>query len=125
MKTSLACLSVLLLSAATFPAYAQGAQEIRREVVRTDDVDAYSTQGADTIVRRIENAADHVCGAQGGAMPLPQRADINDCSVDAEEDAIHDANNPVLTARYYGYSPQVVVAEGDTDDGYYAPPVKK
>ncbi len=124
MKTSLACLSVLLLSAAAVPAFAQS-QEIRREVVRTDDVDAYSTQGADTIVRRIENAADHVCGAQGGAMPLPQRADVNNCSVDAEENAIHDANNPVLTARYYGYSPQVVVAEGDTDDGYYAAPVKK
>ncbi len=120
---SLACLSALLLSAAAVPVYAQ-TDRVRSEVVRTDDVDAYSEAGADTIVRRIERAAGHVCGDRSGPMPLPERVDVNACAVDAEENAIHDADNPVLTARYYGYSPEVVVSEGDADD-YDAAPLKK
>jgi UrcA family protein len=115
-----ASLAAILLSAFTAPAIAQtAAQEVREEVVYIGDVDRYSEAGADVILSRIDRAASHVCGAQGGAMPLPQRVDIRGCTYDAQEDAVDQVNSSVVTAMYYGYTPEVVVSEdeyGQPDD---------
>jgi len=103
---SLACASAILLALAA-PAAAQNYPEQR--IVRTSDVDAYSPRGADTVLNRIENAAEDVCGDRPGPMPLPQRQDIRACTYETMEIAVADSGNPVLHQRYHGYEPQIII----------------
>lgn len=115
---SLTLASALALSVAA-PAYAQMRDRVR--VVDVGDVDTYSARGADTAIRRIENASEEVCGVQGGAQPIPQRVYARECAIETREAAIANSGNNGIIARYYGYDPEITIAEGDAayDDGYY------
>ena len=110
---SLVALSAFFMGAAAVPAMAQ---DVRQEVVFIGDVDQGSDAGADVIIDRIQDAARDVCGTQGGAMPIPQRNDIRDCRAEATQTAIDDLNNGLVTARYYGLTPEVTVAEDEYVD---------
>jgi UrcA family protein len=109
---SFACASALLLAFAS-PAFAQDRN--RQQVVEYGDVDQYSDRGADQILRRVQNASENVCGDQPGAMPVTQRDAIRDCTNQTMDQAVADIDNSIITARYYGVSPEVIVEEGSFD----------
>lgn len=111
------CASALLFTAAV-PAMAQ---ELRSEVVYFGDLDLYSETGADAMIRRIENAADRVCGDSRGLDPVAVEASARRCEVETTEFAISDLGHPMVYARYYDVNPQVVIEEGSADP-YYADP---
>ncbi len=103
--------SALALSVAV-PAYAQSD---RTRVVDIGDVDTYSDRGAEIAIERVEDAAQAVCGVQGGAQPIPQRVYSRECAIETTENAISNSNNSGLIAHYYGYDPRITISEGDAD----------
>ncbi len=109
MKRSLALAlgSVLALSFAA-PAFADP-QEPRRQTVSQDGLDTYSDDGADILIRRLRNAAENVCGDRAGPEPVVQEHVTRVCTYETTANAVADANNSVVTARYYGYEPEVIV----------------
>ncbi len=104
---SFALASALALSIAA-PAFAQ---RDRTRVVHVGDVDTHSARGAYIAIERIEDAAEAVCGVQGGAQPIPQRVSARECTIETTEIAIDNSNNTGLIARYYGRDPEVVIEE--------------
>lgn len=106
---SLACASAILMTLAA-PAVAQ--QQFSQErVVRTDDVDVYTARGADTVLNRIENAAEQLCGDRAGPMPLPERAGVHNCTYETMDIAVAESGNRAIFNRYHGIEPRVVVEE--------------
>jgi UrcA family protein len=119
----LVCASAFLFAgAAVAPA---AAQEVESQVVYFGDLDLWSENGADALVRRIQSAADNVCGDAPGPAPVVVQQDIRACEVETTEYAIEDLAHPMVTARFYGRTPEVIVEEGDADpyrEPYYADP---
>ncbi len=109
------CASALMLAFAA-PSFAQSSQN---RVVEYGDVDAYSQRGAETILNRVEHASEQICGDRPGPMPIPERQGVAACTYETMDIAVADINNPAVTARYYGYDPQVIVE--DPDDAYLSP----
>lgn len=109
MKRSLALVlgSTLALSFAA-PAFADP-QEPRRQVVSQDGLDTYSDEGADNLIRRLRNASENVCGDRSGPEPVVQEHMTRVCTYETTANAIAQADNSVVTARYYGYEPTIVV----------------
>ena len=63
------CASALMFTGrAAAPAMAQ--QEPESQVVYFGELDLWSEEGADALVRRIQNAADNVCGDSPGPAPV-------------------------------------------------------
>ncbi|HYD87244.1 MAG TPA: UrcA family protein [Vitreimonas sp.] len=116
---ALACAPALLLCAAAAPAFAQAAWDNRYEsrVVYFGDLDLESRAGADTLIRRIEQASDIVCGDRAGPRPINEHHDVRGCEAETVEYAVREVGHPNVLYRYYGYRPEVVI-EGD-DDPYY------
>jgi UrcA family protein len=118
------CASALLFTglAVTTPVMAQEAES---QTVYFGDLDLWSEDGADALVRRIRNAADNVCGDTPGASPVVVQHEVRACEVETTEYAIEDLAHPMVTARFYGRNPQVIIEEGDADpyrEPYYATP---
>jgi UrcA family protein len=101
-----------VLCATALPASAQD-RDVRRQVVYIGDVDRYTEAGADAILDRIDRAAHNVCDAGPGLRPIAELSDVHACRTDAREDAVRQVNSPVVTAMYYGYTPQVIVADDE------------
>ncbi|WP_395645545.1 UrcA family protein [Terricaulis sp.] len=114
--TTLAASVALAATAFTVQAFAQDPQS---RVVAYGDLDLNSRQGADTLVRRIEQASDQVCDQRSGPRTIIQDQISDVCSIETEEQAVADVAHPNVSASYYGYRPQVIVGE----DEYY--PEKK
>lgn len=108
---TLVCATALMLGLAA-PSFAQTSQE---RVVEYGDVDPYSNRGAETILNRVEEASEQVCGDRTGPMPIPERQGIKDCTYETMDIAVADINNSAVTARYRGYDPSVTVEEGSVD----------
>lgn len=112
-----ACLSALLViggaAALSFagaaPAFAQDSR-----TVGYGELNLNADQGADTLIRRVEQAAGIVCGDRPGPQTLRENASVGECEVTATQDAIQTVGHPVVTARYYGRTPNVTI-EGSWD----------
>jgi UrcA family protein len=120
----LLCASALLFAGfgATAPALAQQGES---EVVYYGDLDLWAEDGADAMVRRLQRAAGRVCGGTEASAPVAQQADVRGCEFETTEYAIEDLAHPMVTARYYGRTPEVIIEEGSADpyrDTYYADP---
>jgi UrcA family protein len=132
------CIAALLGAAATVPATAQNYES---RVVTYGELDLNSSAGADTLIRRIDNAAETVCGDRSRNSARLATSE-RQCEAETEEYALADVNHPLVTARYYG-SGYAVVEEGsayydprldpasphydarlDPNSPYYAPPPK-
>jgi UrcA family protein len=100
-------LAAALLSAAA-PAFAQ---DYQRQVVSYADLDVDSDPGVDVLLRRIRLASENVCGHRSGPRPLTEDIIVKSCVVETTEDAVNEADIPHLTARYYGYQPEVIIDE--------------
>jgi UrcA family protein len=107
-----ACAAALFFAAAA-PASAQSQVESR--VVAFGDLDLDSPEGADVLIRRIQMAADVVCGDRPGPQGIAERYNIRGCEIQTTEYAINDVGHPMVLGRYYGHTPEVVV-EGSWDD---------
>jgi UrcA family protein len=109
-----ATLSAIALCAA--PAFAQdeSTTQLRQVEVRYGDLDVYSQAGADALIRRIGQASDQVCGERSGPSSIQEHNSVNTCRTEVTENAISDVGNSVVTARYYGYQPQVIIESENT-----------
>lgn len=110
---------ILIASAAVLscaaPAIAQTHPESR--LVTYGDLDLESRAGADALIRRIDNAAEQVCGVNDGRTDTRQFYINRACHVETAENAVNDTGHPVVISRYYG-SGYAIVEEGDA---YYDP----
>ena len=85
----LATISIAAITAIGIgPAFAGETVQTQSVAVDTSGYDLTTDEGSDTIVRKIENAAEKVCGARKGAMTLSERTSIDDCVNDAVEGAL-------------------------------------
>jgi UrcA family protein len=91
------------------PAFAQDSRVVRYEELNLD-----AAPGADTLIRRVEHAADIVCGDRPGPQNLREDASIGSCEMLATQDAIREIGHPVVTSRYYERTPNVTI-EGSWD----------
>lgn len=101
--------ATLLIGAVATPAFAQTRNEVRTEIVEFNRYDLDHDAGADRLIRRIENAADNVCGERMGPGPLDERRARRGCAQAATEDGVRDVAHPNVTGRYYGVTPYVTV----------------
>ena len=114
----LAIASAAVLAFAT-PAFAQNeTTQTQERVVTYGDLNLNSRAGADTLVRRIENASDQVCGANDGRTNARQATINRNCASEATENGVYDTGHPVVIARYEG-SGYAIIEEGDAP--YYDP----
>jgi UrcA family protein len=99
-----AFLSVAMLTAAAVgaPAFAQVIQESNSRVVAYGELDLDSRAGADALIRRIDNAADAVCGRHDGPRPARQAEVNRACAHESRDVAVNDVNHPNVSARFYG-----------------------
>lgn len=94
--------AALLGSAATVPASAQLIEDPESRVVEYGELDLNSEAGAETLVRRLNNAAESVCARHDGRRPARQAASDAACEYDTTEVAVNDVNHPNVSAHYYG-----------------------
>jgi UrcA family protein len=116
-------LQLVIASAAALafatPALAQNeTTRTQDRVVTYGDLDVNRRAGADTLVRRIENASEQVCGSNDGRTNTRQAMINRNCSAEATENGVYDTDNPVVIARYEG-SGYAIIEEGDAP--YYDP----
>lgn len=107
-----ATLSALALCAAS-PAFSEdnNVAQPQQQVVYYGDLDVYSDAGAEALIRRVQQAADSVCGEHPGPATIQESRSVGSCRVQTAETAISDINNSIVTARYYGYTPEVIIGE--------------
>lgn len=117
-RTLHAALASAIALALAAPAFAQNetTQEQQR-VVTYGDLDTNRAAGADALIRRIDNAAEQVCGSNDGRTNTRQAYINRACEVETTENGVNDTGNPVVIARYHG-SGYAIVEEGDS---YYDP----
>jgi len=100
------------------PAFAQNeTTQTQQRVVTYGDLNVNSAAGADALVRRIDNAAEQVCGSNDGRTNTRQAMINRECETEATENGVYDTNHPVVIARYEG-SGYAIVEEGSA---YYDP----
>jgi UrcA family protein len=112
LHLAIASAAVLAFAA---PAFAQSQPESR--VVTYGELDVNSAAGADTLIRRIDNAAEQVCGVNDGRTNTRQAQINRACEVETTDNGVYDTGNPVVIARYEG-SGYAIIEEGDA---YYDP----
>ncbi len=75
--------------------------EVRSKHVRYTDVDISTAHGAETLVRRIKNASERVCGGpHNRKTSLHERTAYDQCVKEAADEAVLSANSPAVTAAY-------------------------
>lgn len=85
---------------ATPVAFAQSYPESR--VVTYGELNLNTEAGADTLIRRINNAAEDVCGRHDGRRPARQAISDRNCEYETTEDGVDQVDHPMVQARYYG-----------------------
>ncbi|MEZ5961094.1 MAG: UrcA family protein [Hyphomonadaceae bacterium] len=94
------------------PALAQNeTTQTQQRVVTYGDLDLNSAAGADALVRRIDNAAEQVCGVNDGRTNTRQAMINRDCEAQTTENGVYDTGHPVVIARYEG-SGYGIIEEG-------------
>lgn len=117
---ALVCVPALLISTAA-PALADNTWDRRYEerVVFFGDLNLESRSGADTLIRRIQQASDVVCGDRAGPRPINEQRDVRSCEAETTELAVREVGHPNVLYRYYGYRPDIVIDDQYADDPYY------
>jgi UrcA family protein len=92
--------SVVILAFGT-EARATGSIDGRTEIVRYDDLNVDSAQGATILYRRLRSAAQRVC-APLEARELSRRRVWQSCVDTALSSAVGHINRPMLTALHEG-----------------------
>ncbi len=106
-----------LISAVTFaamaaaPASAQTANQRVETRIEFADLDLNSNAGADALLYRFRAAAEDACGDRFGQMTLREHLNIRACKREFMRDAVREARNPSVAARYAerGGRPEAIV----------------
>lgn len=117
----LVCVCAFVAAAFAVPSFADDFSEssrhdVRREVVTFGDLNLNNTAGADELLRRIDSAAGNVCGDRSGRRPLDEHRFAEGCKDVAEERAVYDVGHPLVIARFYGRTPDIII---DDQYSYY------
>jgi len=124
-RITLGAIAALSLCA-TAPAFAQqndapSTTQLNERVVPYGDLNLDSRAGADTMLRRINNASRFVCGDRTGSRPMQENGAVHGCVGESMDNAVADLGHPNVSNRYYGNTPEVIIGE---DDDTYAYPDK-
>jgi len=110
------------------PAFAQDSApsttQLNSRVVPYGDLNLDSASGADTMLRRINNASRFVCGDRAGPRTMQENGTVHACTGESMDNAVSDLGHPNVSNRYYGNTPEVIVGEDDSgapDDSYAYP----
>ena len=109
---------------AAVPAFAQQASapsttQLNSRVVPYGDLNLDSRAGADTMLRRINNASRFVCGDRTGPRTMQENGTVHACTGETMDNAVADLGHPNVSNRYYGNTPEVII--GDDEDAYGYP----
>jgi len=104
-----ACIISALVMLGAAPAFAQESRTVRYGELSLND-----NSGADTLIRRVEQAADVVCGDYAGTKNLRENSSLSRCERTTTQNAISDIGHPLVTSRYYGRTPDITI-EGSWD----------
>jgi UrcA family protein len=75
--------------------------EVRSKHVRFTDVDISTAHGADTLVRRLKNASERVCGGPHNRKEsLRERSSYKTCVKEAMDEAVQGVNAPAVSEAY-------------------------
>jgi UrcA family protein len=122
-RIALGVVAAFTLCAAA-PAFAQDSSpsttQLNSRVVPYGDLNLDSRAGANTMLRRMNNASRYVCGDRDGPRTMQETGSARACSGETMDNAVADLDHPNVTNRYYGNTPQVIIS-GDEDDSGYAP----
>lgn len=124
-RITLGAIAALSLCAAA-PAFAQqqsaaSTTQLNQRIVPYGDLNLDSSAGADTMLRRINNASRFVCGDRSGPRPMQENGSVHGCITESTETAVNDLDHPNVSNRYHGNTPEVVIGE---DEDSYAYPEK-
>jgi len=70
---------------------------VRQAVVQLSDIDLMSPSGAETLLQRIKDAADAVCGGEANAVSRREKEGYAECRGVAVAVAVAKMRNPTLT----------------------------
>jgi len=116
LPTVIVSVAALLGGAASFPAFAQLIEDPESRVVEYGELDLNSEAGAETLIRRLNNASEAVCARHDGRRPASQAARDRACEYETTEVAVNDVDHPNVSAEYYGGSGYI-----EDDSAYYDP----
>jgi UrcA family protein len=116
LPTAILSAAAMLGAAAAAPAFAQLIEDPESRVVTYGELDLNSEAGAETLIRRIDNASESVCARNDGRRPARQAARDRACEYETTEVAVNDVGHPNVSAEYYGGSGYV-----EDDVAYYDP----
>jgi UrcA family protein len=71
---------------------------VRQTTVGYSDLDLTTTQGARTLLERIEQASDEVCGGARLATSFVERHEFDTCRAAAASRAVKKVHNPLLSS---------------------------
>ena len=74
--------------------------DVPKQAVKFADLNLNSLEGASTLYRRIEQAAEHVCGGPTDIRELSAAVRVSSCKVHSVERAVDAVNSTVLTSLY-------------------------
>jgi UrcA family protein len=119
-RITLGVIAALSLCTAA-PAFAQqdaaSTTQLNERVVPYGDLNLDSNAGADTMLRRINNASRFVCGDRTGPRPMQENGSVHYCVAESTDNAVAELGHPNVSNRYYGNTPEVVIGE-DEDTTY-------
>jgi UrcA family protein len=106
-------LMLALASAIAFGfAAAAPASAAERAAVRVSyaDLNLDNRAGAEVMLRRLERAAEFVCGDRRGTIPLAVRIRVERCVNEEMADEVAELGHANVTALYYRRNPEVIIA---------------
>jgi UrcA family protein len=102
-----------------FPAFAQDSApsttQLNERVVPYGDLNLDSRAGADTMLRRINNASRFVCGDRTGPRPMQENGAVHSCVGESMDNAVADLAHPDVSNRYHGNTPEVIIEDEDVN----------
>ena len=99
------CLAAAATLSCVAPAVAQISVTVPSVTVKYSDLNTGSRLGAQLLLKRIEAAANTVCGGAPDIRQLDQLASFEACRKSAVARAVAAIDSPMLTAMAHGGSP--------------------
>jgi len=87
-------------SALALAAPSIAAAESPQKQVDLSGIDLSTDRGAERALRRLENAAEEMCGVRTGLQPVSERRAAQACVSETMADAVDNLNVPRVTARF-------------------------
>jgi UrcA family protein len=99
------CLAAAATLSCAAPAGAQISDAVPRASVKYDDLNIGSRAGTQALLKRIETAANTVCGGAPDIRQLSQLPSFEACRRSAIARAVVAVDSPMLAAMAHGSSP--------------------